>query len=375
MKTRIYIISLLLCFAFLQKVSARNYYKGEADYEKVLVKDKTFDFSFEKTLKIRNQQGSVTIKNWDKPQISITVKLSANIKSKSKLNKLLEHSEVLIANDNWSFESKCFERIRLKNEFYSFDYTIYAPKNIKVDLQTTFGEIQIESINNDSRIKGKFVEFQLNKVVGEGQKPLQIALEFADDGYIGTVQNLDIKTKFSTVEINSVAELELNAKFSTIEINEVDKIEVNTQFSKVDIAGETASAVVNSKQDKLNWEIVEDIEAEELEFTSLKIEKLLKNLVLESVRFGKIRVEGVAEDFEYIDIDSEFTPIRIDAEDLHYDFDFSTTFGKIKFDEENATIKEKVKKMSSLKIKGVKQGKGKKGRIKIRNKQGNITIK
>ncbi len=368
-----------MCAAFVTKVSAQEdkingevYIISKEDiqklfetddlfpncqYSKVLVKDKTFAFSPDKTLKIRNQRGSITINNWEKSEVSITIEVNYTGLINRKLAKVLRETKVTFTDNNWSIVSESTAKNQANKFFYSFDYTINAPKNLKIDLQTTFGDIGVESISNASKIKCKFGDLQLNSSVSIGDIPLQLSLEFADDVHIGTVSHLDIE-----------------AKFSTIEIDKVDDIKTNTRFSKITVDGETPLVRIDSKHDKMSWEAVGDFKTDDMEFTTLQIEKLLKNLVLEDVRFGKIKVEEIAEDFENIDIEAEFTPVKLDVENLSYKLDLGTKFGNIEISKD-AVIKEKEKEMNSLYLKAVKEGKGKLGNIKVRSKHAKISIK
>ncbi len=379
MKLRIYIISLLLCAAFVSKVSAQEdkingevYTISDEDiqklfdsdelfpnyqYNKVLVKDKTFAFSPDKTLKIRNQRGSITINNWEKSEVSITIRVSYTGLINRKSAKVLRETKVAFTDNNWSIVSESTAKNQANKFFYSFDYTINAPKNLKIDLQTTFGDIGIESISNASKIKCKFGDLQLNSSVPSGDIPLQLSLEFADDVHIGTVSHLDIE-----------------AKFSTIDIDKVEDIKTDTKFSKIRVDGETPLVSIDSKHDKMRWESVGDFTTNEMEFTTLQIEKLLKKLVLEDVRFGKIKVEEIAEDFEEIDIDSEFTPIQLLIGNSAYELDLGTKFGKVEIPKD-AVVREKEKESNSLYLKAVKSGKGTSGSIKVRSKHAKISIK
>lgn len=349
------IVTFGLCLAAQETQAGK--YDTKGDYQKVLVQEKTIAFSKEKTFTIRNERGAITLKNWEKPEISVTVELVADIRSKSKLNKVLESAEVNIKDAGWRFSSEASGSFKLKNESYSFNYTIYAPKNLRVDLQTRFGNIWIESIHNNSKIEGEFVSFQLMQTVGQSNDPLQLSLKFADDAQVDYVANLDLK-----------------AQFSSIDIEKVDKITTNTQFSKIRVSGKTPLAKLSSQHDKMRWETLEDLVSRKMEFSLLKVEKLLKKLDLDDVSFGKIEIARVAEDFENIRIDAEFTPITIEIGNQAYKFEIETEFGKINLSD-GVKIEKKIKDNSELYLKGWSRTKDKGGKVRIRNEHAKIVIK
>lgn len=354
MKKIIYIVVGLLILLVGQQAKATKY-STDAVYKKVLVKDKIIDFAANKVLHIDNERGSITIKNWDKPKVSITVELVSDIRSKSKLKRMENGVRFEIFEDGWKYNSKSTGHFSLRNESYGFNYTIYAPKNLRVDLETRFGDVWIESIHNHSKIDGEFVSLQLETTEGEG--PLELSLKFAED-----------------VQLGELASLDLEAKFSSLAIEQVGHIETDTQFSKIKIAGKTPKADVSSKHDKMEWDAVVNLVAKEMEFSTLFIEKMLKKLELEDVRFGKIRINEVGEAFEDIAIDAEFTPIRIGLGESAYELELESEFGKVNLPED-VEVYIRNKKMNSLYLKGGKQGKGKKGKLKLRNKHAKIEIK
>lgn len=345
-----------MLFLFTQEVQAGKY-ETKGSYHKVLVSEKSIPFSKDRIFTIRNERGAITLKNWEKQEVRITVELIADIRSKSKLDRIVKGAEVEITDGGWRFSSKASGNFRLKNESYSFNYVIYAPKNIKVDFKTRFGDIWIESIHTNSKIGGEFVSFQLTQTEGDGTEPLKLSLKFADDAQIDYVVNLDLR-----------------AQFSSIDIDKVGKITTDTQFSKIRVRGETPLAKLSSQHDKMRWEIVKNLVSDEMEFSLLEVQKLLKNLDLNDVSFGKIEIEKIAKDFENISIDAEFTPVNIELGESAYEFDLETEFGKINLPD-SAKIQKRVKEDNSLYLKGYTGSGSKGGKVKIRNEHAKIVIK
>lgn len=356
MKTFTYIIITFLFLGAMQEAQAGKY-ETRGSYSKILVKEKTVAFSKDKVFTIHNERGAVTLKNWEKSEVQITVEFVADIRSKSKLDRIIKGAEVNITDGGWRFSSEASGSFKLKNESYSFNYTIYAPKELRIDLQTRFGDIWIEGIHNNSEIEGEFVSFQLIQTEGGGAEPLRLSLKFADDAQIDYVANLD-----------------LEAQFSNIEIEKVDKIKTDTQFSKIQVNGETLFAQLSSEHDKMRWDKVADLISDEMEFSLLEVGKLLKNMDLDDVSFGKIEIGKIAEDFENIRIDAEFTPIELEFGETAFEFDLSSEFGKIAIPD-GAEINTRKKEVNSLYLKGKKRGIEKGGSVKIHNEHAKIVIK
>lgn len=356
MKKIIYIV-LVMALTLVTSLAKAGKYKTTGNYKKLLVEEKILDFSETKTLYISNERGSVTLTNWEKPQVSITVELVADMHSQRKLQKLIDRTEVKISNDGWHFVSKIQGGINLRNETFSFNYIIHAPKNLHIDLQTRFGDVWLESVNVASVIDCEFVSLQLMSTEGSDVQPFDLNLKFANNVHIDYVSNLD-----------------LNAQFSTVYIDKVDKIQTNTRFSKIYIKGETAKAAVDSQHDNMQWDILGDIYSKNMEFTILSVEKLLKKMDLRKVSFGKIKVEDVAEDFESIKINAGFTPITIELNSAEYKFDIESEFGKIILPE-GVDILINKKEDNLQQFKGKKAKTEKTGYIKILNQHAKTIIK
>lgn len=346
MKKLIYIAMTLVVLLAGQKVQAEN-------FEKVLIKDKVFAFDASKVLKIKTQHGSVKIITWEKPQVKVTVEVEGAMKKQKELNEIINKAKVNFENGGWTISTGFEEKVVIKNGFVDFKTTVYAPKNICVDLDMAFVDTWLESIASTSKIKGKFNTFYLGDCVGT--TPLKMEFAFADNIKIGRVPNLDVKIRNSTMSIESV-----------------DEINLNSAFSDVDIEEEMQKMILNSRNDDIELETVKEFVSEKINFTDLFIEKLEKNLHLENVKMGELKVREVAGGFDNIDVGAQFSSVKLGLKDVSYKFELDIKYGDVSVPID-AKIEVKNESRGSKYVKGYKGQKG--GKVKVGGHSVDVVIK
>ena len=245
-------------------------------------------------LTVENKFGHVNINNWDKESIYFEIIISVEFPDKSTGEKILNYIDVDFINNSdeikviTKFDEK-FSRSGFKlfssegneQKKFSVDYSIYMPKNIKLNLVNKFGSVFIDEITERSNIEVKYGALIANKILWENIKPYsQVTLEHSK-GYIGECRWLTLNTKHSVeVKIDKSQALLIFSDNSKIHIEEGSSIVARTRFGKIS-AGSINNLVCISAH------------------TNYQVENIFNKIEITN-QHGGINIANVPQNFESI---------------------------------------------------------------------------
>jgi hypothetical protein len=126
-----------------------------------------------KVLHINAEKADIELIAWEKPEISISMELSARHPDKTTATKDLAKLQYLADRSGKDYylrnyivlkegESKPVANLKTR-------YTIYLPANCSVDLKNTFGTITVRGLTNALRLKADFCTTTLSNLKGTGE--------------------------------------------------------------------------------------------------------------------------------------------------------------------------------------------------------------
>jgi hypothetical protein len=272
---------------------------------------KSFPVSENTTMKIDNLFGNITISEWDKNEIAITVNIKTTAKSQNAAKELLNNVVIEFKHDNNLVFAKTI-RLSQKgkcNCTYNIDYQISVPKNIHYDLTNKAGDIFMENAKGDvnislisgdftgneftgnSKINVSYGKLTLKKLSGEND---ELTCKNGRNLSITEAKNLKINANYSKLFIGSIKNLSIESTNTDVQTLKAEKIELSSNYGKYEIG-----------------EVNELLSKNQILCSKFDINRITGTLLFASLSNGNITIHNVMPSFENIVINANNTPIKI----------------------------------------------------------------
>jgi len=317
---------LLLAFLFQTLFSFANEpLRGKYKKTKEIVKE--YVVSTDNTLHIENEFGNVNITTWDKNVIRIEVHISVESKDEDKAQDKLEDVEIIFSQSGSFVKAETIiapdkgwglnlfgNKI---NVDLQIDYTVKMPLANNLDVDNDYGTISIDKLEGDCIIHCEYGGIDIGELYS---KYNQINMDYCNHSRIDYVNQAKIKSDYSRLHIEKSNNLDLTTNYTDIEINEVGTV------------------VYNSDYGSLKIQKVSEIEGNS-DFLVLKIKELDETLNI-NCNYGSIKVYSLNKNFSKLEIDSDYTSIKIGVPyDTSFDFITTTEYAKTSFEDVDADYK------------------------------------
>ncbi|MDR2937598.1 MAG: hypothetical protein LBU92_01500 [Prevotellaceae bacterium] len=254
---------------------------------------KTYNFTLEKNaaLEIDNKFGSITVTEWDKPELQMVVErkvISRESQEYAKKRLACIKIEVEKKGQKVEVETEIDCEGSSRNTELKITYTVFAPKGTAYELEQKFGNIALKT-----NILGK-----LKAEVKHGSFTAAESLgKFAD-----------VEVEFGNANISQAQNLNLTSKHGKATVNFAKRLNLRTAFSKANI-GSIDSLVGEAKHGSFSVERVADMSMK-FEFSGVKISRIERSLNL-AAKHGSVNVENVNDNFSNIKVSAEFGSITL----------------------------------------------------------------
>lgn len=329
MKTKVFITSTLsiLLLAILMPLTGL----AKGDFSKPIKKE--IAVSKGAILEINSEFTDIKAFNWDKDVISIEVTITVDASSESKAESKFDNVSVNISGNS----SKVSLRTSLESDFFGgnknnnidIEAIIYYPSYVQLDLSNEFGSCLFEDIDGATNVDISYGNFNAKNL---NNSEIKLEVEFGQIE-VNKFQAGKAEISYGGFSANIVGAIKLNSEFSTNEINEVDHIQLSSAYDK-NFLGQTNIAFI------------------ETEFSSLRIDKLIKYLELET-SYGSFNLKEISKDFDLINIEAEFTGVDLVFENnSSFVFKADVDMGTLNYPKDQAHITSLIKEMMELSIEG-----------------------
>ena len=271
-----------------------------------------FPVSRETTLEVQNKYGKIQVVTWEKDSVSVDVELFLTESSASKLRKLKDDIKIdftgtktyIIAKTVIKSESgriaselkSISNTITGSNKRMEINYRVYVPEYLDVVLNNKFGDIYLDDLEGQVDIELSNGVLKANRLTGISA----IKLSFAN-GMIKSLGSTTMKLSYSDLVLGEVSQLDLESKSSKLNVDTVNVLKIN------------------SRRDKFYFKHVEYFYGKG-NFTQVWIYDFLRESDV-YMKYGKLTIEHVAPDFSRIFIESDYTDIT-----LYFDRESSLAF-------------------------------------------------
>lgn len=294
------------------------------------------------TLDINNKYGKVIVETSDQDRISIDVKVIVEFPSRERAQKYLDYIDVVFSEEGELLKARTVidEKFNFSgwgggSRRFSIDYTVNMPSRINFNLVNRYGNSEIEKVDGLVNFDIKYGNLLAEKLTRGSEKPVST-----------------ISIAYGKAEIETAGWIDIVARYvGDLSIGECQALLLDSKYSKVSI-DRISSLVAECRYDKLTIDNINNLVLD-AGYTDINVGTLSKKLKFNG-GYGSIAVESIPEGFESIETDSRYIGVRLGIESgANYKLDARTSYGELKFDENNFSHQQRIVNNTSSEITGI----------------------
>jgi hypothetical protein len=293
------------------------------------------------TLDISNRYGDVVIQSWNNNQVVIDVKVTVELPSREKAEKLLSYIDVQFSEGNNLISAKTvidqkfnFTGWGSGSKRFSIDYNIKMPVETALVLANKYGNTDIDELHGLVDLDIRYGNLTAGKFTRGNVKPLNKVNLAYGKGTIDETGWLDLYIRYcGSMNITKNQALLLDSKYSKLSIDE------------------TSSLVGESKYDNIRIERINNLDLEN-GYTEVNIGTLTKKLNYNG-SYGSFSVDLVPTGFESMDVQTRYMGVRLGIEeDANYRLNAKVSYGGLKYNEDNFKSQRRIIENNSNEVSG-----------------------
>lgn len=269
--------------------------------------NKSFAINKSTQISISNQFGDITVKNWEKNELKVTVEISVNGRNEQRAKSMLDDITIDIdeSSSGIALETVLSGHVQNKSdESIEINYSVYMPAGSDIYLENKFGDTFVADRKGVSKFQISYGNLKAENMEG----PVELELSFGN-GSIGQMKSAKAEVKYSDLQIETVDELELEQHFSNVTLGSVINMELESKYGEVNV-----EKLVSANCD--------------VQFSGFQIDELVKSLVLEANYVSEFKINKLKKDFELLKCYGKFSSLNVTVEpglkaDLDAEFSFA----------------------------------------------------
>ncbi len=309
-----------------------------------------------------NQFGDVNITSWNKNVVQIEISVLVEGDDKEIVAKQLDKIRVELSGTRDEVYAKTLIEnlhksglsIWKKKAHFEFkiDYDVKMPVSNKLKVANKYGDLYLDDINGPSDIQISYGSMHVGALYNEHNN---IELKYSRDCKVKTIKTADLNLSYSGIEIDSSGKLEVEARSSDCDLQKVSVLDYYGRYDKL-VVNKVHKAKIDGRH------------------SGIDIDDVLEKLIVD-VDYGELRVDNVAKNFDVIEVESTYGPVRIVfANDAQFAFNTKTSGCGTTYPA-NATITNKDKTHSSSVYSGYVGRKESRSRVSVDSRYGSVKLK
>jgi hypothetical protein len=302
---------------------------------------KEYKASASTTLEISNKYGDVVVQNWDKDQVVIDVKVTVEMSSREKAEKVLNSIEIqfnegldLISAKTVFTDNFNFSGWGNSSRKFRIDYTVKMPTATALTLSNRYGDADIADLSGLVNLDIKYGNLAAGKLSRGNVKPWNKLNIGYGKATIDEVGWLDFYVRYAgKTEIAKSQAILLDSKYSTLAL------------------GSTNSLVGESKYDNIRIDNINNLDLEN-GYTEVRIGELVKKLNYTG-SYGSFTIESIPAGFESLSVDTRYMGVRLGISDAaNYRLEAKVSYGGLSYNEERFKNERRIVQNNSNEVAG-----------------------
>ncbi len=233
----------LLTTVILAFLSLNFYANGKTEFKKEV--KKSFSVNADATLDIESSFGSVELSNWDKNEVDIHIEIIADAKTESDAEKFFDKVDIDI--DGSSSKVSISTELEGSNKHYSEEWSINIyikmPPSLSLDIEHSFGDLDINEANGRCEIDLSYGSLDANSL-GNNNNEVDVDFGSGDIDYFGGGQ---ASVEYGDLDIDKInGDVELECSYGELEVDFISKkckeLTVSCDFGETNITIESGSS-------------------------------------------------------------------------------------------------------------------------------------
>ena len=294
------------------------------------------------TLQISNRYGDVVIRNWDKDQVVIDVKVTVEMPNREKAEKLLSYIDIQFSEGDNLISAKTviddkfnFSGWGNGSRTFSIDYNLKMPVGTALPLPNKYGTTDLDELHGLMNLDIKYGNLTAGKLTRENVKPLS-----------------KLNLAYGKGSIDEAGWLDLTLRYcGSMDITKSQALLLDSKYSKLSL-GETSSIVGESKYDNLRIESISNLVLEN-GYTEVNIGTLTKKLDYNG-SYGSFTIERIPAGFESLKVETHYMGVKLGIEEnANYTLEAKVSYGGLKYNEDNFKNQRRIVENNSNEVAGV----------------------
>lgn len=336
MKKLVFKPGILLATALFLVTAAVTAQEVSKDY------NKEFKAGQNTALELSNRYGDVIVNTGQTDKVVINVKIMVRYPNQEKAEKLLSYLDVdftegpdliqakTVIDDKFSFTGWGGESRRFR-----IDYQVTMPEDMKLTVYNRYGDTELDDLSDYVEIDIKYGNLNTGKLTRGAEKPQsKISLAYGKAS-IEEAGWLDVYLRYcGGFSIEKCQALLLDSKYSNISLGTVSSVVADSRYDSKFRINDINNLVIDQG------------------YSNVNIGSLSKKLDL-TAGYGSFNVDRVEKDFESLEVDTRYANVTLGIdESAKYDLDAKTSYGGLKYNNDNFHVRRRIIENTSSEISG-----------------------
>jgi hypothetical protein len=334
MKRQVYNILALSAAILLLSATPANAQELTKDFSK------SFTAVSGKTVFLSNRYGDLNIETWDRNEVSVEVKVTVEMSSRERSERLLELIEIEFIESDTAIGAKTifsdrFSTATRGTSRFRIDYTVKMPSQNNLTVENRYGNIKMGTHPGRVNIDLRYGNLYAMKLTRGNIKPINF-----------------ISISYGKAAIDEANWLSAVIRYTTdFNLTKVQAMTLDSRYSKI-IIDNAGSIVSDSKYDNITVREINNLVLDGA-YTSVKLGTLTNSLRL-NAKYGSFDATSVPAGFESISVDAAYCGIGLGIErSAKYRLDAKVNYGSLSYCEECIDIQKRIVESNSREISGV----------------------
>ncbi len=306
-------------------------------------------------IEIENKYGEVTIKTWDKDEVTLKATIRAWSGSESRAEGILEDITVTHRKSGNTVSIKTIVSSRNNgsnyNQGFEINYEISMPAQAYLELSNRFGAVSLEDHAGGLELEVEHGNLRTGHLTGAEKKYVRVRFGQVD---IDEFSAGEMNVQHGNCTVKTVGNAFLDVRHGSLQVEEGRDLETEVQH------GSTTIGTVNS------------LEAES-GFGRFSVERVETSIRAE-IKHGSCDIDEMGANFKAVYIESSHGSVDVGTGDSKgFMLNAKSQFGSIRSSLSGLNFSRDIKENSSHRVEG-KYGNGA-GRIEIKSSHGSIRIR
>jgi hypothetical protein len=293
-------------------------------------------------LELNNRYGDIVAETSETNQVVIDVVVTLRHPNRERAEKLMGYIDVQFTEGENLISAKTFIDDKFsftgwggESRRFRIDYKVKMPVWMDLNLVNRYGDTDLDDLSGQVELDVKYGSLNVSKLTRGNEKPINV-----------------VSVAYGNCTIDEAGWLDAYVRYcGSFSVEKGQAFLLDSRYSKVRIG--TASSVVGEvKYDNLRIENIGNLVLD-AGYTDVNVGTLTRKLKLDG-GYGGVNIERVPAGFESIDIDTDYTGVRVGIdESANFNLEGNTRYCGLKYNEDNFQVKRRIIGNTSNEISGI----------------------